>query len=110
MIRIYGELYIINGKKTNLDWSNPETEVMFLKNHYKEMNKIYGPKGPNAFQRKLSQLADSKYVDTITNTKKESLLDIHKPPSQVIVDGEGFKKSLSRSYCRKLRRSCCHKS
>ena len=79
-------------EKTNLDWSNPETEVMFLKNHYKEMNKIYGPKGPNAFQRKLSQLADSKNVDTITNTKKESLLDIHKPPSQVIVDGEGFKK------------------
>ena len=36
------------------------------------INKNFGPKGPNALQRKLIQLADTKNKDTINEEKKSS--------------------------------------
>lgn len=78
--------------RTNIDWASPETEVMFANTVSKEMKKNYGPKGPNAFQRKLNQLADSKNTDTITNIKKESIVNIKKPLSEVELNGSGFGK------------------
>ena len=78
--------------RTNIDWTSPETEVMFANTVSKEMKKNYGPKGPNAFQRKLNQLADSKNTDTITNIKKESIVNIKKPLSEVELNGSGFGK------------------
>jgi len=78
--------------RTNIDWASPETEVMFANTVSKEMEKNYGPKGPNAFQRKLNQLADSKNTDTITNIKKESIVNIKKPLSEAALNGSGFGK------------------
>ena len=78
--------------RTNIDWASPETEVMFANTFSKEMKKNYGPKGPNAFQRKLNQLADSKNIDTITNIKKESIVDIKKPLSEAQLNEAGFRK------------------
>jgi hypothetical protein len=78
--------------RTNIDWASPETEVMFANTFSKEMKKNYGPKGPNAFQRKLNQLADSKNIDTITNIKKESIVNIKKPLSEAQLNEAGFRK------------------
>ena len=68
--------------RTKIDWSSPETEVMFGNTFTKEMKEIYGKKGPNAFQRMINQMADSQNADTITGVKKNSISNIKKPPSE----------------------------
>ena len=57
-----------------------------------DVNKDFGPKGPNAFQRKLNQLADTKNKDTISEEKKFPINNIEKPPSTNTVNGEGLEK------------------
>ena len=79
-------------EKSNLDWRNPETELMFGSGLSQDVNKDFGPKGPNAFQRKLNQLADTKNKDTISEEKKVPINNIEKPPSTNIVNGEGLEK------------------
>ena len=57
-----------------------------------DVNKDFGPKGPNAFQRKLNQLADTKNKDTISEQKKVPINNLIKPPSTKVVNGEGLGK------------------
>ena len=79
-------------EKTNLDWKNPVTEVMFGTGISADINRKYGPKGPTSFQRKLNQLADTKNKDTINEEEKNPIINIEKPPSTERINSEGFKK------------------
>ena len=78
--------------RTKIDWSSPETEVMFGNTFAKEMKKIYGKKGPNAFQRMINQMADSQNADTITGVKKDPIVNIQKPLTERKINGELFGK------------------
>ena len=49
---------------------------MFGTQAIKDVNNEFGPKGPNAFHRKLNQLADTKNIDTI-NENDESDIENH---------------------------------
>lgn len=78
--------------RSKIDWSNSESELIFGNTFSKEMKKIYGKKGPNAFQRKVNHLADSQNKDTITERKKEPIYKIKKPPSQEKINGYIYDK------------------
>ena len=65
-------------EKSNIDWHNPVTELMFGNLKSKEMNSSFGPNGPTPFQRKLNQLADSKNIDTITEKEKNPINNFEK--------------------------------
>ena len=65
-------------EKSNIDWHNPITELMFGNLKSKEMNSSFGPNGPTPFQRKLNQLADSKNIDTITEKEKNPINNFEK--------------------------------
>ena len=73
--------------KSNIDWSNSESELIFGNTFSKNMKKIYGNKGPNAFQIKLNHLADTLNKDTITEREKEPISNIKKPQSQEQING-----------------------
>ena len=79
-------------EKSNLDWKSPETELMFGTGVSQDVNKNFGPKGPNAFQRKLNQLADTKNKDTINEEKKVPINNLQKPPSNDVVNSAGIEK------------------
>ena len=57
-----------------------------------DVNQNFGPKGPNAFQRKLNQLADTKNKDTINEEKKVPINNLKKPTPNEIVNGAGMEK------------------
>ena len=65
---------------------------MFGNTFNQENTKNFGPKGPNAFQRMMIQLADSQNKDTITEIKRDNISNIKKPPSQKNLDNIEFKK------------------
>ena len=65
-------------EKSNIDWHNPITELMFGNLKSKEMNSSFGPNDPTPFQRKLNQLADSKNIDTITEKEKNPINNFEK--------------------------------
>ena len=65
-------------EKSNIDWHNPITELMFGNLKSKEMNSSFGPNGPTPFQRKLNQLADSKNIDTINEKEKNPINNFEK--------------------------------
>ena len=88
---LYGSIHS-KWEKSNIDWFNPQTELMFGNQISKDLNNSFGPNGPTAFERKLNQLADTKNIDTITERKKESNNKIEKPISQKEINGEGFDK------------------
>ena len=79
-------------EKTNLDWRNPETELMFGNTFNNDLNKNYGPEGPTAFQRKINQLADTKNTDTITESEKIPIKDLEKPPNNDVVNEAGMER------------------
>ena len=79
-------------EKSNLDWKSPETELMFGTGVSQDVNQNFGPKGPNAFQRKLNQLADTKNKDTINEEKKIPINNLQRPPSSKIINGVGMEK------------------
>ena len=78
---LYGAVHS-KWEKSKIDWLNPHTEIMFGTQAIKDVNNEFGPKGPNAFQRKLNQLADTKNIDTINEIEKEPLNNIQKPVPQ----------------------------
>ena len=88
---IYGSVHS-KWEKSKIDWLNPQTEIMFGTQQSKDLKKEFGPKGPNAFQRKLNQLADSKNIDTINENQKESINKIIKPQAQEITNDQGNAK------------------
>ena len=77
---------------SNLDWKDAHTELMFGTGYSQDANNNFGPNGPNAFQRKLNNLADTKNKDTINEEVKAPINDIQKPPSSDEINGEGFSK------------------
>ena len=79
-------------EKTNIDWRDPHTEIMFGAGIPKDVNDIFGPNGPNAFQRKLNNLADTKNKDTINEENKVPINNIKKPLSNNAINGEGMEK------------------
>ncbi len=79
-------------EKTNIDWRDPHTEIMFGAGIPKDVNDNFGPNGPNAFQRKLNNLADTKNIDTINEEKKVPINNIQKPLSNKAINGEGMEK------------------
>ena len=85
---IYGSVHS-KWEKSKIDWLNPQTEIMFGTQQSKDLKKEFGPKGPNAFQRKLNQLADSKNIDTINENQKEPINKIIKPQAQEITNDQG---------------------
>ena len=89
--KIWGALHS-RWSRTKIDWSSPETEIMFGNTVAKEMKEIYGKKGPNAFQRMINQMADSQNADTITGVKKDPIVNIQKPLTERKINGELFGK------------------
>jgi hypothetical protein len=79
-------------EKSNLDWKSPETELMFGNTASQDVEKNFGPEGPNAFQRKLNQLADTKNKDTISEENKIPINNLQKPVSEKVINGEGMEK------------------
>ena len=79
-------------EKSNIDWLNPQTELMFGNLDSKNANSNFGPNGPTPFQRKLNQLADTKNIDTINENKKKPLNNIVKPVAQNIINDLGNEK------------------
>ena len=79
-------------EKSNIDWKSPETELMFGTGVSQDVNQNFGPKGPNAFQRKLNQLADTKNKDTISEEKKAPINNLKKPPPNEVVNSAGLEK------------------
>ena len=79
-------------EKTNIDWKDPHTEIMFGAGIPKDVSNNFGPNGPNAFQRKLNNLADTKNKDTINEENKVPINNIQKPLSNNAINGEGMEK------------------
>jgi hypothetical protein len=65
---------------------------MFGTQALKDLKQEFSPKGPNAFQRKLNQLADTKNIDIINEEKKQPINTIQKPISQDVVNDMGIGK------------------
>lgn len=80
--------------RSNIDWTHPDTEIMFGKTFNDGINKNYGPKGPTAFERKLNQLADSQNLNILNGEKNISIIGIHKPSKneQEVANIGGMKK------------------
>ena len=79
-------------EKSNLDWRSTDTELIFGSGISQDVNNNFGPNGPNAFQRKLNQLADTKNKDTISEEKKIPINNIQKPVPSQVVNEEGMEK------------------
>ena len=79
-------------QKSKLDCLNPQTELMFGTQAIKDLKNEFGPKGPNAFQRKINQLADTKNIDTINEIEKGPLNKIEKPIPQNVVNDIGIER------------------
>ena len=79
-------------EKSNLDWKDAQTELMFGPGLPKDIKNNFGPNGPNAFQRKLNDMADTKNKDTINEQKKPPINNLQKPPSNDIINREGLAK------------------
>ena len=88
---LYGAVHS-KWEKSKIDWLNPQTELMFGTQAIKDLNNEFGPKGPNAFQRKLNQLADTKNIDIINETEKEPLNNIKRPVKQNVENEIGNEK------------------
>ena len=67
---LYGAVHS-KWEKSKIDWLNPQTELMFGTQALKDLKQEFSPKGPNAFQRKLNQLADTKNIDIINEEKSK---------------------------------------
>ena len=78
--------------RSKIEWSSPDAEVMFGNTFSKEMKQYYGNKGPNSFQRKVHQMADSQNKDTITGKKRAPIDNLKKLPSANIINDLGYKK------------------
>ena len=77
---------------SNLDWKDAHTELMFGTGLSQDVNNNFGPNGPNAFQRKLNVLADTKNKDTINEEVKAPINNIQKPTSNDEINREGLSK------------------
>ena len=88
---IYGAVHS-KWEKSKIDWLNPQTELMFGTQASKDLKKEFGPKGPNAFQRKMNQLADSKNIDIINENQKIPINTISKPNGPEVANDKGNKK------------------
>ena len=88
---LYGSVHS-KWEKSKIDWLNPQTELMFSTQYSKDLKNEFGPKGPNAFQRKLNQLADTKNIDTINENKKDPINIIKPPKPQNLENDKGIER------------------
>ena len=88
---LYGAVHS-KWEKSKIDWLNPQTELMFGTQAIKDLKNEFGPNGPNAFQRKVNQLADTKNIDTINEIEKGPLNKIQKPIPQNVINNTGIEK------------------
>ena len=88
---LYGAVHS-KWEKSKIDWLNPQTELMFGTQAIKDLKSEFGPKGPNDFQRKLNQLADTKNIDTINETDKGPLNKIERPIPQNEINDKGIER------------------
>ena len=84
-------------EKTNIDWRNTETELMFKRTLTENFNDDNEPKEQTAFQRKINQLADTKNTDTITESTKVPIKDLQRP-----INAEEYNEELRRERIEKL--------
>ena len=87
-----GEGENIKLRPANINWSSPQAEVMFGKEHQSNIYKQYGSKGPNAYQLKLYQFADSGNRDTLSGVEKSSYQNIERPKKEEKLNDEDSKK------------------
>ena len=78
-------------RPANIEWSNPQAEVMFGKEHSNYIYHNYGPK-PNAYQLKLYQNADSENIDTLSGLKKTPFTAYKKPKKEQKINNETSEK------------------
>lgn len=79
--------------RTNIHWTNPDAELMFINENNDVNKKKYGEKGPTPFQRKINQLADSKNYDTISGTRNAIPIQyIQKPLKTEKINGSARKR------------------
>ena len=64
--------------RSNIDWTSPDTEIMFGKTFNDGINKNYGPKGRTPFERNLNQLSDRQNLDTLSGRKLVPIIGIRK--------------------------------
>ena len=81
---IWGALHN-NWEKSNLDWKNTNTEIIFGKNFMgkfpkKKIEKIKEKEKEDAFQRKVKHLSDSGFKDTISESSIKSKREWKKVP------------------------------
>ena len=65
-------------RPANIKWNTPQAEVMFGRDHSCDIYKKYGPNGPNAYQLKLYQFADSGNIDTINGVERHHYQSVGK--------------------------------
>ena len=79
-------------RPAKLEWNNPKAEVMFGKEHSKDIYDLYGPKGPNSYQLKLYQFFDSGNVDTLSGVEKNKYRSLERPKKEVKINNESSEK------------------
>ena len=75
-------------RPANLNWNSPQAEVMFGKEHESNIYKNYGRKGPNSYQLKLYQFADSGNRDTLSGVEKAPYKSVERPKKVEKVNDE----------------------
>ena len=79
-------------RPANVKWNSPQAEVMFGRDHSSDIYRRYGPKGPNAYQLKLYQFADSGGIDTLNGIEKHNYQSVGRKNNDEIVNNETSKK------------------
>ena len=78
-------------RPATLDWQRIESEAMYGRDHSSYMFRKYGRRGPNAFQLKLFQYADSDNKDTLSGLEKKPY-NYTLPKKQKEIDNETYEK------------------
>ena len=79
-------------RPANIAWDSPKAEVMFGKDHSHDIYQIYGPRGPNAYQLKCYQYADSGNLDTLSGMEKSNYHSADKPKKDKYTNDENMEK------------------
>ena len=83
-----------NLSPANIRWSSPQAEIMFGTQHSRSMYKNFGPKGPNSYQIKLYQFADSENIDTLSGVEKPKYENMKRPKKDEAINDETTKKII----------------
>jgi hypothetical protein len=79
-------------RPANISWNSPKAEVMFGRDHSHDIYQIYGPRGPNAYQLKCYQFADSGNLDTLSGMEKTNYHSTERPKKDREINDENSQK------------------